>query len=154
MTALMKIWCCVERFFAFLCPVGDLFIRIWVGQIFFFSGWVKLQNWDSTRAIFEYEYAVPFLPHHVAAHIATIAELVLPVLLVLGLLGRLPAFLLFVFNTIAVVSYPFLFTEDGAVGFDNHIYWGLLLLVLLLHGNGKLSLDTWLFKKHCPASRH
>lgn len=58
-------------------------------------------------------------------------------LLVLGLGTRLAALALFLFNIVAVISYPGL----GEVGLQHHQYWGLLLLVTLCHGPGKLSLD-------------
>ena len=54
-----------------------------------------------------------------------------------GLGSRLSALVLFVFNIVAVVSYP----DLGEVGLRDHQVWGLLLLVTLLHGPGKLSLD-------------
>ena len=50
---------------------------------------------------------------------------------------RPAAFVLFVFNVVAVVSYP----DLGAAGVKDHQLWGLLLLVTLLHGPGALSLD-------------
>ena len=56
------------------------------------------------------------------------------------------AFVLFVFNIIAVVSYP----DLGDVGLRDHQTWGLLLLVTLLHGPGKLSLDH-LIARRFPA---
>jgi putative oxidoreductase len=59
------------------------------------------------------------------------------VLLVLGLGTRFAAFVLFVFNIIAVISYP----DLGAAGVKDHQLWGLLLLVTLMHGPGALSLD-------------
>jgi putative oxidoreductase len=59
--------------------------------------------------------------------------------------GRIPALILFLFNIMAVVSYPVLLTPKGYVGLD-HICWGIILLVILLHGTGKLSLDQ-LIKK-------
>jgi putative oxidoreductase len=62
---------------------------------------------------------------------------VIPVLLVLGLFTRPAALVLFVFNIIAVISYPDL--SEG--GLKDHVYWGLLLLVTLFHGPGKLSVD-------------
>ena len=64
-------------------------------------------------------------------------ELIFPVLLVLGLGSRFAAFVLFVFNIIAVISYP----DIGEVGLRDHQMWGLLLVVTLLHGPGALSLD-------------
>jgi putative oxidoreductase len=120
-----------------LAPVLDLAIRIWVGMVFFQSGLTKILSWDTTLSLFENEYAVPLLPPQVAAYMGTAAELGLPIFLVLGLGGRLSAAALFVFNIIAVVSYP----DLGEVGLKDHQYWGLLLLVVLLHGPGKISVD-------------
>jgi putative oxidoreductase len=74
--------------------------------------------------------------------VGTFVELCFPVLLALGLGTRVTALVLFVFNIMAVISYPGL--EE--VGIKDHQYWGLLMLVPLLHGAGKLSLD-YLFQK-------
>jgi putative oxidoreductase len=128
---------------AFLTPVLDLAIRIWVGCVFFQSGMVKITSWSSTLALFENEYMVPLLPPHLAAYLGTAAELGLPVFLVLGLGGRFAAAALFVFNIIAVLSYP----DLGEVGIKDHQYWGLMLLVTLFHGPGKLSIDHWIRRK-------
>ena len=124
-------------------PVLDLAIRIWVGMVFFQSGLTKILSWDTTLSLFENEYAVPLLPPDVAAYLGTANELILPVFLVLGLGGRLAAAALFVFNIIAVLSYP----DLGAVGLKDHQYWGLLLLVTLSHGPGKLSVDHFLRRR-------
>jgi putative oxidoreductase len=126
-----------------LSPLADLAIRFYVGSVFFKSGLTKLMSWDSTLSLFENEYAVPLLPPEVAAVLGTGVELGLPVLLALGLGARGAAFGLFVFNIIAVVSYP----DLGAVGLKDHQVWGLLLLVPLLHGPGRLSLDH-LIRRH------
>ena len=122
---------------AFLTPVLDFGIRLFVASVFFKAGLTKIASWSTTLALAEYEYAVPLLPPEVAAWLAAAAELSLPVLLVLGLGTRLAALALFVFNIIAVISYP----DLGEVGLKDHQYWGLLLLVTLFHGPGKLSLD-------------
>jgi putative oxidoreductase len=126
-----------------LAPVLDLGIRIWLGMVFFQSGLTKIQSWDTTLSLFENEYAVPLLPPQLAAYLGTAAELSLPVFLVLGLGGRLAAAALFVFNIIAAVSYPDLME----VGLKDHQYWGLLLLVPLLHGPGKISIDHLLRRR-------
>ena len=123
-----------------LAPVLDLAIRVWVGMVFFQSGLTKIQSWDTTLSLFENEYSVPLLPPELAAYLGTDNELILPLFLVLGLGGRLSATALFVFNIIAVVSYPGL----GEIGLKDHQYWGLLLLIPLLHGPGKLSIDHFL----------
>ncbi|HZP86334.1 MAG TPA: DoxX family protein [Burkholderiales bacterium] len=118
-------------------PLLDLAIRLYVGSVFFLSGLTKIQSWDTTLALFENEYSVPLLPPQVAAYLGTFTELFMPVLLVLGLGGRLSALVLFVFNIVAAISYP----DLSPAGLVQHQMWGALLLVTLLHGPGKLSID-------------
>jgi putative oxidoreductase len=118
-------------------PLADLAVRLFVATVFFQSGLTKIANWDSTLALFENVYAVPLLPPALAAFAGTTVELVFPVLLALGAGTRLAAFVLFVFNIVAVVSYP----DLGAAGLTDHQLWGLLLAVTLLHGPGAISLD-------------
>lgn len=126
----------------FIAPLVDLGLRLYVAWIFFRSGLVKIQSWDSTLALFEYEYAVPLLPPDIAAYLGTAAELSLPALLALGLFGHLGALALFLFNVMAVVAYP----DLSEVGLQNHLYWGMLLAFFAVHGPGRLSLDAWLFR--------
>ena len=127
----------LDRALAWLAPLVDFGIRLYVANVFFSSGLVKIQSWASTLTLFEYEYAVPVLPPELAAYLGTAAELSLPVLLVLGLGGRFTALALFLFNIVAAISYP----DLSDVGRQDHIYWGMLLGVLTVHGLGKLSLD-------------
>jgi len=127
----------------FLSPVGDLLLRCWVAYAFWVSGLTKIQNWDSTLYLFEDEYAVPLLPPEMAAYMGTAVELGCPVLLAFGIAGRFAAAVMFLFNIVAVISYP----DLGAAGLEQHKVWGIMLLVALLHGPGKLSVDYWL-KKH------
>ena len=126
-----------------LSPAVDLAIRVFVASVFFKSGLTKIASWSSTLALFENEYAVPLLPPELAAVLGTGVELIFPVLLVLGLGSRLSAGVLFVFNLIAVASYP----DLGEVGLRDHQMWGLLLVVTLLHGPGALSLDHLIGKR-------
>ena len=122
---------------SFLSPLFDLAIRIWVARVFWLSGQTKIQSWDSTLMLFEYEYAVPILPFDVAAYLATGIELVVPVMLVLGLGTRLGALTLFVLNYVASISYP----DINIAGIKDHLLWGMMLAVSFFHGPGKLSLD-------------
>jgi putative oxidoreductase len=127
----------------FLSPIGDLILRCWVAYAFWVSGLTKIQNWDSTLYLFNDEYAVPLLPPEIAAYLGTAAELGFPVLLAFGLLGRFAASSLFLFNIVAVLSYP----DLGAAGIEQHKVWGIMLLVCFLHGPGKISIDHWLRKQ-------
>ena len=129
-------------------PLFDLWVRLWVSWVFFKSGLSKLQSWDSTVMLFEYEYDVPLLSAKTAALLGTAAELVLPVAVALGLASRASALALFLFNGVAVYAYAsFLFGNEGAAGLQQHILWGMLLLVTVVHGPGKLSVDHWLCGK-------
>ena len=126
-----------------LAPLVDLGVRLFVAGVFFRSGLTKIANWDSTIALFNNVYAVPLLPPEFAALLGATVELTLPMLLVLGLGARFAAFVLFVFNIIAVISYP----DLSAAGLKDHQTWGLLILVTLLHGPGKLSVDHWIGRR-------
>ncbi len=123
-----------------LQPLFALAMRLYVAKVFIVSGWLKFSRWDSTLALFENEYHVPVLSPHVAAVLGTMAELGLPVLLILGIGTRAAALALFVFNIIAVVSYP----DLSGAGRKDHYLWGALMLVIAVYGPGKLSIDRWL----------
>jgi putative oxidoreductase len=126
-------------------PLFGLVLRLYVARVFFASGLVKLQSWDSTLALFENEFHVPVLPPQAAALLGTGAEIFLPVLLALGIGTRFSAFALFVFNIVAVISYP----DLSDAGLKEHVLWGALLLVTLVYGPGKLALDRW-FERRQP----
>ncbi len=127
----------IYKILDFLSPLSDLLIRLWAANVFFKSGLTKIQTFDSTLQLFQYEYHVPILPPEVAAYLATGAELGFSVLLALGLAGRFSALGLFILNIVAVISYP----DLDATGLQQHQLWGILLLTTLLHGPGKLSVD-------------
>ncbi len=120
-----------------LQPVLNLIFRLWIAKIFLLSGLTKVKTWDSTLMLFEYEYAVPVLDFKTAAVLATGAELLLPVLLILGLAGRFSAAGLFILNLVAAISYP----DISPAGINDHYFWGAMLLVLFIYGPGKLSVD-------------
>lgn len=121
----------------------DLAIRLHVANVFFKSGLTKIEDWDKTVFLFQEEYHVPLLPPELAAFLGTFGELVFPVLLAIGLAGRLSALSLTVVNVMAVVSYWHVIGGNDAA-LSHHFYWGALLLVTVLHGPGRLSADHWL----------
>ena len=69
-------------------PLVLLAARLWVANVFWKSGYLKVTTWDSTLYLFEEEYQVPLIPWELAAYLATGAELILPLFFVLGLLFR------------------------------------------------------------------
>lgn len=121
-----------------LQPLAQLAARLYVGHAFFLSGLSKLRDWETTLALFQDEYHVPWLPTELAAVMGTGGELLLPVLLVLGLAGRFAAAGLSVVNVVAVLSLA----EIAPAALQQHQFWGSLLLALLLWGPGRWSADA------------
>jgi putative oxidoreductase len=140
----------LSRFDAALTEwVGSLLalaLRLFVGWQFFKAGMVKIGDWSGTLALFHDEYKVPLLPPDLAAYMGTGGELVLPLLLFVGLVSRPAALALLFVNLMAVLSYPQLFAFECPAAINDHLYWGILLLVLAAFGPGKFSLDAW-FKR-------
>lgn len=122
-------------------PLVFLAIRIWLFGVFFRAGLVKIADWDATLFLFAAEYQVPLLSPELAAFLATGVELLMPALLLLGLLTRVAAVPLAVLT--AVIQFVLGGTNPT---YDNseHIYWLLLLCVLISRGPGTLSVDAML----------
>lgn len=130
-----------------------LLSRLAIAYVFWGSAQTKIaggelfgQNWkfwnvtDSTMFLFQYEYAVPVLPYNTAAYLATFGEFFLSIAIVLGLATRLSALgLLAMTAVIQIFVYP----ESWGV----HILWAAILLYLVKHGGGKLSVDFFLVRK-------
>lgn len=126
-----------------LQPAFALATRVYVSWVFLKSGWLKISDWDSTLALFEYEYRVPLLTPTLAAIAGTAGELMFPALLILGLFGRFSALGVQAVNVLAVISYAHvLFQSPAAIG--QHTLWGFMLAVLAIYGPGAWSMDRWL----------
>lgn len=115
-----------------------LVARVAIAAVFFLSGRTKVTGFlelkPSTYTLFRSEYALPLIPPDWAAHLATYAEHLFPLLLVLGLLTRPAAVaLLGMTLVIEVFVYP--------AAWPVHLTWAGLLLPLLAYGGGAWSLD-------------
>lgn len=124
-------------------PVALLAARFYVAWAFFASGLTKLRDWESTLMLFEYEYQVPVLPFELAAYLGTGAEIILPLLLIVGLASRFSALGLFFVNIVAVISL-----EDIApVAYAEHVLWGVLLALVVIFNGGRFALDRLVEKQ-------
>jgi putative oxidoreductase len=120
-----------------------LAVRVGVAMIFLKSGMTKTSEGltlaDQTFVLFEYEYALPLIPHDIAAYLATYAEHILPALLIVGLASRFAALgLLGMTAVIQIFVYPNLW--------DIHLFWAGALLLILAQGPGRISVD-WLIAR-------
>jgi putative oxidoreductase len=115
-----------------------LVARCGIAAVFFQSGRTKVEGLltltDSTYQLFRTDYALPFMPPVVAAHIAAYSEHLFPILLVLGLFTRPAAAALLAMTTvIEIFVYP-----DA---WPTHLSWAALLLPLIARGGGAWALD-------------
>jgi putative oxidoreductase len=120
-----------------------LLARVGIGAVFFLSGRTKVQGWLTikpfTYELFRSEYHLPLISAELAAPLATYAEHLLPLLLVLGLFTRHAALaLLGMTAVIEIFVYP--------NAWPTHLLWTAVLLPLIAQGGGKWSLDRVFFK--------
>lgn len=113
-------------------------LRVFPAMVFWLSGRTKVEGLftikDSTWFLFKEEFSLPLIPSDLAVVLATAAEHVLPLLLILGLFTRFAALgLLIMTAVIQVFVYP-----DAWV---THGLWGATFLALIARGPGRLSLD-------------
>ncbi len=135
-----------DRLGSFPKSVVELGLRAGVAAVFFKSGLSKIANWELTVQLFTEEYAVPLLRPELAAYLATAAELICPVLLVLGLAARVGALaLLGMTAVIQVFVYPDSWAE--------HLMWASVFVYVLTQGPGKLSVDHAIMRVFAGATR-
>lgn len=117
-------------------PVA-LMLRLFPAAVFWQSGRTKVDGLtirDSTWFLFEHEYALPLIPSDWAAVMATVAEHLLPALLVLGLMTRLSAM-----GLVAMTAVIQIFVYPGA--WITHGLWAAAMLAVAAGGPGRISLD-------------
>lgn len=104
----------------------------------FTLGWPRLSS--SAVDLFRDEYRLPLIPPEIAAVMAATAEHLFPILLLFGIATRLSALaLLGMTMTIQLFVYPDAYPTHGT--------WAAVLLFLMVHGPGKLSVDHWIARR-------
>jgi putative oxidoreductase len=104
-------------------------------SVFIRSGTQKLSDWNSTLLLFQNEYHTPVLPPEIAAYTATTLEIGCSSLILAGLLTRVSTLLLLGMTlTIQLFIYP--------EAWPTHIQWLAFMIVLVLRGPGRVSLDA------------
>jgi putative oxidoreductase len=130
-----------------LAPIVLLAIRLWMADIFFRSGLLKIQDPDGAIFLFAQVHPVPFLPPALAAYLATTIELVCSSLLALGLAARLAA--LPMLGMVLVIQFV-VGAHNPTFYQTEHDYWMFLLAVIVTKGPGRLSLDHLLARRLQP----
>ncbi|NML61002.1 DoxX family protein [Massilia sp. RP-1-19] len=126
-----------------------LVARFGIATIFWMAGRTKVQGFTIrplTYELFRSEYALPVISPELAAQLATGAEHLLPLLLVLGLFTRPAALaLLGMTAVIQLLVYP--------SAWPAHLSWAGLLLPLIAKGGGAWSLDSLIARLRSGASK-
>ncbi len=130
-----------------LAPLLFLAIRLWMADIFFRSGLLKIQDLDGAMFLFTAVHPVPFLPPWFAAYLATAIELVCSTLLVIGLAARFAALPMLVM--VLVIQFA-VGSADPAFYQTEHYYWMFLLALIVTKGAGRFSLDHLLAQRLGP----
>lgn len=139
----------VDRAVSFLgrfpVSITQLALRITVALPFWRSGLTKWTDWfelsDGALYMFEEEFRIhlfgqsyAYWPPQAWAYAAGAAEIILPILLVLGLGTRFAALGIFVMTGFIQLTIP--------EGWDPyHLPWAVMALAVMTHGPGKLSVD-------------
>lgn len=136
-------------------PLAQLALRIALAVPFFLSGLTKWDGFgqlsESAKYLFQEEFQlhllgwlVPYPAPDLMAFLAGVAEIALPVLLVLGLGTRGAALTLLAMTVIIQLTVP-----DGWANF--HLPWAAMALALMAWGGGPLSVDRLLQRQRRSA---
>jgi putative oxidoreductase len=145
MNALARPFTLLDRFAPRLAPLALLALRVALAVPFFRSGLTKWESFghlsDSALYLFREEFhlhlfgnELPYPAPVLMAHASGIAEILLPVLLVLGLGTRFAAAGLLLMTCVIQITIP-----DGWANF--HLPWAAMALALLSFGAGPLAVD-------------
>lgn len=122
----------------------QLAMRVSIGFVFFNAGLLKYRSFEFAVKLFAEQYRLPIISPELAATLAMIVELSMPILLFAGLATRFATLPLIGMSLIIVLLvYPGSWNES--------LLWGSILVTLLTRGPGVFSLDylieRWLSRK-------
>lgn len=127
-----------DGLFGFLSPNSGAFVTI-------FPKAMEAVSYDHTE--------LAFFPFHLIVYLGTWAEIILPILVIVGLFARLSAlgmiFFVIVQSIVDVVGHGL---DDKSIGamfdrlpdaiiWDQRLLWVFLLLMIVIHGAGRISVD-------------
>lgn len=123
----------------------QLALRLGLGGIFWSSARTKVEGLltvsEDTFWLFEEEYQLPILAPQFAAYVATYAEHLFPIMLVLGLGSRFAALALF-----AMAAVIQIFVYPNAL-FSTHLGWMAMAAAVMVFGPGRISIDHLLARR-------
>ena len=116
-------------------PKADLVIRLWLAEIFFVSGVLKLTAWHTALDLAANEYPVSWMDPVTAAYTGVSIEVLGAVFLALGFMTRYAAIPMLILSLVTQFAY---------LPFDNQLFWAALFGWYVIHGAGSISIDSLL----------
>jgi NADH dehydrogenase/putative oxidoreductase len=116
-------------------PKIDLIIRLWLAQVFFVSGVLKLTSWQTALDLARNEYPVSWMSPVAAAYTGVSIEVVGSVLLAAGFMTRYAAVPMLILSLVIQFAY---------LPFDSQLFWALLFGWYAVSGAGPISIDRLL----------
>lgn len=116
-------------------PTIDWLIRLWLAQIFFVSGVLKITHWQTALDLAATEYPVSWMSPAAAAYTGVGIELIGGALLAIGFMTRYAAIPMLILSLVIQFNYH---------AFDNQLFWTALFGWYAIVGAGSFSLDALL----------
>jgi putative oxidoreductase len=142
----------LENNITWLAPswLVGLTLRIALAVPFYFSGLTKWDGFgklsESAELLFTEEFKLHIFGNVIdypfpfaSAFAAGVAEIFLPILLVIGLFTRFAAAALLVMTAVIQITIP--------TGWPTHLTWAALALAIIAAGPGQLSVDSFLRRR-------
>jgi putative oxidoreductase len=114
-------------------PKVELATRLWLAQIYFVSGVLKLTHWDTALYLATHEYPVSWASAGSAAAIGASIEVIGGALLAAGFMTRYAAAPMLALALVAQFAY---------LPFDNQLFWAALFAWYAVCGAGPISVDS------------
>ena len=121
--------------------IALLLLRLGSGFMMLIHGWNKFTQVGTLKTSFPDPFG---WGHDISLYLTLLAELVCPVLIILGFITRLAVLPLLIVMGVAIFS---IHAADPFAEKELATFYGITYLALLLAGPGKFSLDKWVLKK-------
>jgi putative oxidoreductase len=118
-----------------------LLLRLGSGTMMLVHGWNKFTQVSTLKASFPDPFG---WGSDISLYLTLLAELICPVLLIIGFITRIAVLPLLIVMGVAIFS---IHANDPFADKELAVFYGIVYFALLLTGPGKFSLDKYVLKK-------
>lgn len=121
--------------------IALLMLRLSSGMMMLVHGWNKFTQVGTLKASFPDPFG---WGSDISLYLTLLAELICPVLLIIGFITRLAVLPLIIVMGVAIFS---IHAKDPFADKELAVFYGIVYFAILLTGPGKFSLDKYVLKK-------